>query len=91
MFHCFDFYANFPRSIVEKNPDIAMDAIVHITQQITSAKRNELSRVLSALNAQCDDSNENKEESSTNELRMPPRTVSMDANAKDDVIKSEDT
>ena len=28
-----------------------MDAIVHITQQITSAKRNELSRVLAALNA----------------------------------------
>ena len=86
----FDLCANFPRSIVDKNPDIAMDAIVHITQQITSAKRNELSRVLSALNRQCDDTNENKEESSANELRMPPRTVSMGATAKDDVIKSED-
>ena len=39
------------KSILQGNPEVAMDAIVHITQQITSANRLELSRVLSALNA----------------------------------------
>ena len=35
---------------MQENPDIAMDAIVHLAQHITLAKRNDLSRVLADLN-----------------------------------------
>ena len=62
-------------SIVDLNPDVAMDAIVHITQQITSTNRYELSRVLRALNAQCDDEKEITEEN--NCVNRPARTLSL--------------
>nr|XP_004211259.1 unnamed protein product [Hydra vulgaris] len=42
------------KCILDNNPDIAMDTIVHITQQFNPGKRNELSRVLDALN-HCDE------------------------------------
>ncbi|XP_065669761.1 acetyl-CoA carboxylase isoform X2 [Hydra vulgaris] len=42
------------KCILDNNPDIAMDTIVHITQQFNPGKRNELSRVLDAL-SHCDE------------------------------------
>ena len=75
---------------MEQNPDVAMDAIVHITQQITSASRYELSRVLRALNDQCDgDDNENPTTTASDNVNdseataqsptspRPPRTLSL--------------
>ena len=66
-----------------------MDAIVHITQQITSASRYELSRVLRALNDQCDDNddtttttadNEDDEATTPPTSPRPPRTLSLPSN-----------
>lgn len=68
-------FYNFFSSIVTVNPDVAMDAIVHITQQITSTNRHELSRVLCALNDQCDDGDtKSLNEEITNK---PIRTLSL--------------
>ena len=39
----------FHFSLLQGSPDVAMDAIVHIAQNITPAKRNDLSRVLADL------------------------------------------
>ncbi|XP_031574256.1 acetyl-CoA carboxylase-like [Actinia tenebrosa] len=39
------------KNLVQENPDIAMDSIVHITQQMNSTNRNEFFRILSNLDA----------------------------------------
>ena len=39
----------FTFRLLHGSPDVAMDAIVHIAQNITPAKRNDLSRVLADL------------------------------------------
>jgi hypothetical protein len=36
---------------VQENPEIAMESIVHITQQMNATKRTELSRILDSLDA----------------------------------------
>eukprot|EP00794_Sanderia_malayensis_P012741 gene12741-14046_t len=55
------------KGLVQGNPEIAMDAIVHIAQHITTAKRNELSRVLADLNTM--QSRENDSSSSSPSMR----------------------
>lgn len=35
--------------LVQENPELAMDSIVHITQQMNQARRAELSRILATL------------------------------------------
>ncbi|XP_074643040.1 acetyl-CoA carboxylase-like isoform X2 [Tubulanus polymorphus] len=37
------------RSLIQKNPEVAMDSIVHITQHMTATQRAEVSRILSSL------------------------------------------
>lgn len=44
------------KNLVQENPEIAMDSIVHITQQMNSSKRAELSRILQNLDAKTEDS-----------------------------------
>ena len=55
------------------NPEVAMDAIVNIAQQMNESKRNELSRVLLALNS----TNERASSSSGEEGSEPSRTNSV--------------
>nr|KAG5704977.1 hypothetical protein BaRGS_022819 [Batillaria attramentaria] len=37
------------KEVLEKNPDIAMDTVVHMTQLMTSSQRAEVSRILSTI------------------------------------------
>ncbi|XP_064627568.1 acetyl-CoA carboxylase-like isoform X4 [Lineus longissimus] len=37
------------RSLIQTNPEVAMDSIVHITQHMTAGQRTEVSRVLAAM------------------------------------------
>ena len=47
---CFRFYiCFFFFSIVADNPDVAMDSVVHITQQMTSSQRAEASRIIATM------------------------------------------
>eukprot|EP00111_Clytia_hemisphaerica_P003152 TCONS_00008959-protein len=61
------------KNIVSANPEVAMDAIVNIAQQMNESKRNELSRVLLALNS----TNERASSSSGEEGSEPSRTNSV--------------
>lgn len=69
------------KNIVDLNPDVAMEAIVHMTQQINSAKRCELSRVLQELNTSCEEEDhalETVPESAvSHDVRLPGRTASL--------------
>lgn len=59
----YSFVYLFVFSLVQENPDIAMDSIVHITQQMNSSKRAELSRILQSIDARtagANDPNENE-------------------------------
>ena len=38
-------------SLVQANPEVAMDSIIHITQHMTPNQRVELARVLASLDA----------------------------------------
>ncbi|XP_062620610.1 acetyl-CoA carboxylase-like [Saccostrea cucullata] len=37
------------RSLIQNNPEVAMDSIVHITQHMTSSQRSEVSRILANM------------------------------------------
>ena len=37
--------------LVQENPEVAMDSIVHITQQMTAAKRAQVSKILAAMDS----------------------------------------
>lgn len=39
------------RSLVQANPEVAMDSIVHMTQHISPAQRAEIMRILSSMDA----------------------------------------
>ncbi|XP_048578343.1 acetyl-CoA carboxylase-like isoform X1 [Nematostella vectensis] len=52
------------KTLVQENPEIAMDSIVHITQQMSSSKRAELSRILTTLDARAAVETSNGENSS---------------------------
>jgi len=69
------------KSIVDMNPDIAMDAIVHITQKITPAKRNELARLLQALDSLGDNNDVEQDETLSNSPVRPSRTISVPNNS----------
>ena len=36
-------------SLIQSNPDVAMDSIVHITQHLTSGQRSEMARILETM------------------------------------------
>ncbi|XP_060601349.1 acetyl-CoA carboxylase-like isoform X2 [Ruditapes philippinarum] len=40
---------NQVRGLIENNPDVAMDSIVHITQHMTPGQRSEVSRILASM------------------------------------------
>ncbi|XP_035827708.1 acetyl-CoA carboxylase isoform X2 [Aplysia californica] len=40
------------RSLLSSNPEVAMDSIVSMTQQMSSSQRNEVARILASLNSQ---------------------------------------
>lgn len=39
------------KTLVQENPEVAMDSIVHITQQMTTAKRAQVSKILAAMDS----------------------------------------
>ncbi|XP_073241070.1 acetyl-CoA carboxylase-like isoform X1 [Porites lutea] len=39
------------KTLVQENPEVAMDSIVHITQQMTAAKRAQVSKILAAMDS----------------------------------------
>ena len=36
---------------MQENPEVAMDSIVHITQQMTASKRAQVSKILAAMDS----------------------------------------
>ncbi|XP_053558098.1 acetyl-CoA carboxylase 2 isoform X2 [Bombina bombina] len=44
-----DYALKHIRSLIQANPDVAMDCIVHMTQQITPAQRAQLAKLLSTM------------------------------------------
>lgn len=36
---------------MQENPEVAMDSIVHITQQMTTAKRAQVTKILAAMDS----------------------------------------
>lgn len=41
----------FSFRLVQENPEVAMDSIVHITQQMTTSKRAQVSKILAAMDS----------------------------------------
>ncbi|XP_029189065.2 LOW QUALITY PROTEIN: acetyl-CoA carboxylase-like [Acropora millepora] len=39
------------KTLVQENPEVAMDSIVHITQQMTASKRAQVSKILAAMDS----------------------------------------
>lgn len=50
--------------LVQENPEVAMDSIVHITQQMTAAKRAQVSKILAAMDSGSTVDNSNGESAS---------------------------
>ena len=44
-------------SLIQDNPEVAMDSIVHITQHMTPSQRSEVSRILANMDTWCRKSN----------------------------------
>lgn len=41
----------YPYSLVQENPEVAMDSIVHMTQHISPTQRAEIVRILSSMDS----------------------------------------
>lgn len=52
------------KTLVQENPEVAMDSIVHITQQMTAAKRAQVSKILAAMDSGSTVDNSNGESAS---------------------------
>lgn len=69
------------KDMVCLNPEVAMDAIVNIAQQMNESKRNELTRVLLALNGPSDLPSPSSSEDSDFFEKRAKRTASLPATA----------
>ena len=50
--------------LVQENPEVAMDSIVHITQQMTAAKRAQVFKILAAMDSGSNVENSNGDSAS---------------------------
>ena len=48
---CYTTVLNHFSRLVQENADVAMDSIIHITQQMSQAKRAEVARILEAFDS----------------------------------------
>ena len=42
---------SFSYRLLQENPEVAMDSIVHITQHMTQSQRSEVTRILASMDA----------------------------------------